>query len=137
MSTLFRLDPFINPVGLLQISLPYGVKHPVNWYGFSLLVSSCSDCNWIELNMNTSKYSHMDGICKGFIKEVHSVIAGLLQEMGIQLDDDFLHTLFTEADHQPLTIEVYLMPSLQSSSLPRSLFAGSLLPRSPSQAASF
>ena len=58
-----------------------------------------NDCDWIEFNMNTPKSSHMGGIWERLIRTVRSVLAGLLQELGTQLDDESLLTLFTEAEN--------------------------------------
>ena len=68
-----------------------------------------NDCDWTEFNMNTPKSSHIGGIWERLIKTVRSVLAGLLQEMGTQLEDESLRILFTEAENiinsRPLAIE--------------------------------
>jgi hypothetical protein len=68
-----------------------------------------NDCDWIEFNMNTPKSSHMGGIWERLIRTVRSVLAGMLQELGTQLDDESLRTLFTEAENvinsRPLVVE--------------------------------
>ena len=59
--------------------------------------------------MNTPKSSHMGGIWERLIRTVRSVLAGMLQELGTQLDDESLRTLFTEAENvinsRPLVVE--------------------------------
>ena len=68
-----------------------------------------NDCDWIEFNMNTPKSSHMGGIWERLIRTVRSVLAGLLQELGTQLDDESLRTMFTEAENiinsRPLAVD--------------------------------
>jgi hypothetical protein len=68
-----------------------------------------NDCDWIEFNMNTPKSSHMGGIWERPIRTVRSVLARLLHELGTQIDDESLRTLFTEAENiinsRPLTVE--------------------------------
>ena len=68
-----------------------------------------NDCDWMELNMNTPKSSHMGGIWERLIRTVRSVLAGLLQELGTQLDDESLCTMFTEAENiinsHPLAVD--------------------------------
>lgn len=67
------------------------------------------DCDWIDFNMNVPTASHMGGIWERMIKSVRSVLLGLLQEQGTQLDDEALRTLMTEAENvinsRPLTVD--------------------------------
>jgi hypothetical protein len=67
------------------------------------------NCDWIQFDMNVPHSSHMGGVWERQIKTVRSVISALMAELGDQLDDETLRTLFTEAENvvnsRPLTAE--------------------------------
>ncbi|CAB4026326.1 Hypothetical predicted protein, partial [Paramuricea clavata] len=60
--------------------------------------------------MNVPHASHMGGVWERQIRTVRSVISALMTELGDQLDDETLRTLFTEAENivnsRPLTADV-------------------------------
>ncbi len=67
------------------------------------------NCDWMQFHMNVPHSSHMGGVWEPQIKTVRSVISALTAELGAQLDDETLRTLFTEAENivnsRPLTAE--------------------------------
>ncbi len=67
------------------------------------------NCDWIQFDMNVPHSSHMGGVWERQIKTVRSVISALMAELGDQLGDETLRTLFTEAENvvnsRPLTAE--------------------------------
>ena len=75
------------------------------------------DCDWIQFEMNVPHASHMGGVWERQIKSVRSVISALMADLGDQLDDETLRTLFTEAENivnsRPLTADVSDPNSLQ------------------------
>ena len=75
------------------------------------------NCDWIQFEMNVPHASHMGGVWERQIKSVRSVISALMADLGDQLDDETLRTLFTEAENivnsRPLTADVSDPNSLQ------------------------
>ena len=67
-------------------------------------------CDLVEFRMNVPHASHMGGVWERQIRTVRSVLAGLLEDLGNQLDDEALRTLFTEAENVvnccPLTADL-------------------------------
>ena len=63
--------------------------------------------------MNVPAASHMGGVWNRLIPTVRSVLSGLLQDHGKQLDDEALETLMVEAENivnsRPISVmEVYI-----------------------------
>lgn len=56
------------------------------------------NCDWFTWKMNVPHASHMGGMWERQIRTVRSVLTGLLQSHGSQLDDESLRTLMTEAE---------------------------------------
>lgn len=56
------------------------------------------NCDWFTWKMNIAHASHMGGMWERQIRTVQSVLTGLLQSHGSQLDDESLRTLMTEAE---------------------------------------
>ena len=75
------------------------------------------NCDWIQFEMNVPHASHMGGVWERQIKSARSVISALMADLGDQLDDETLRTLFTEAENivnsRPLTTDVSDPDSLQ------------------------
>ena len=75
------------------------------------------NCDWIQFEMNVPHASHMGGVWERQIKSVRSVISALMADLGDQLDDETLRTLFIEAENivnsRPLTADVSDPNSLQ------------------------
>ena len=73
------------------------------------------NCDWIEFKLNVPSASHMGGIWERQIRTVRSVLSGLLQKNGSQLNDEALRTLMCEAEaivnSRPLTIQNLTMPN--------------------------
>ena len=72
-----------------------------------------SECDWIDFDMNVPAASHMGGVWNRLIPTVRSVLSGLLQDHGKQLDDEALETLMVEAENivnsRPISVmEVYI-----------------------------
>ena len=67
------------------------------------------NCDWFAWKMNVPHASHMGGVWERQIKTVRSVLTGLLQSHGSQLDDESLRTLMIEAEaivnSRPLTTD--------------------------------
>ena len=67
------------------------------------------DCDWFAWKMNVPHASHMGGVWERQIRTVRSVLTGLLQSHGSQLDDESLRTLMIEAEaivnSRPLTTD--------------------------------
>ncbi|XP_028413601.1 uncharacterized protein LOC114536441 [Dendronephthya gigantea] len=65
------------------------------------------NCDWI---MNVPHSSHMGGVWERQIRTVRSVISAIMTELGDQLDDETLRTLFAETENivnsRPLTADV-------------------------------
>ena len=66
-------------------------------------------CDWITWKINVLHSSHMGGVWKRQIRTVRSVLSGLPQNHGKQLDDESLRTLVTEVEtiinSRPLTAD--------------------------------
>ena len=66
------------------------------------------NCDWFAWKMNAPHASHMGGVWERQIRTVRSVLTGLLQSHGSQLDDESLRTLMIEAKgycQQPSTFQ--------------------------------
>ena len=67
------------------------------------------NCDWFAWKMNVPHASHMGGVWERQIRTVRSVLTGLLQSHGSQLDDESLRTLTIEAEaivnSRPLTTD--------------------------------
>lgn len=67
------------------------------------------NCDWFAWKMNVPHASHMGGVWERQIKTVRSVLTGLLENHGNQLDDESLRTLMIEAEaivnSRPLTTD--------------------------------
>jgi len=68
-----------------------------------------NDCDYFNFKMNVPSASHMGGIWERQIRTVRSVLSGLLEQSGQQLDDESLRTLMCEAmaivNSRPLTAD--------------------------------
>ena len=67
------------------------------------------NCDWFTWKMKVPHASHMGGVWERQIRTVRSVLTGLLQTHGSQLDDESLRTLMIEAEaivnSRPLTTD--------------------------------
>ena len=67
------------------------------------------NCDWFAWKMNVPHASHMGGVWERQIRTVRSVLTGLLQSHGSQLDNESLRTLMIEAEaivnSRPLTTD--------------------------------
>ena len=75
------------------------------------------NCDWFAWKMNVPHASHMGGVWERQIKTVRSVLTGLLENHGNQLDDESLRTLMIEAEaivnSRPLTTDDLTDPDSQ------------------------
>ena len=55
-------------------------------------------CDWVNFKINVQAASHMGGIWERQIRSVHNILTVLLQNNGLQLDDESLRTLMCEAE---------------------------------------
>ena len=64
-------------------------------------------CDYITMKMNVPQSSHMGGVWERMIRTTRNALSALLVQHGIQLDDETLRTLMTEAEaivyNRPLT----------------------------------
>ena len=69
---------------------------------------STEGCDFIVFKMNVPSASHMGGVWERQIRTVRSILSSLLQDFGLQLDDEALRTLFCEAmaivNSRPLSV---------------------------------
>ena len=83
------------------------------------------NCNWFAWKMNVPHTSHMGGVWERQIKTVRSVLTGLLENHGNQLDDESLRTLMIEAEaivnSRPLTTDDLTDPDSQDVLTPNHL----------------
>lgn len=67
------------------------------------------NCDWLTWKMNLLHASHMGGVWGRQIRTVRSVLTGLLQNNGSELDEESLRTLMTEVEaivnSRPLTTD--------------------------------
>ena len=67
-------------------------------------------CDYFRFNMNVPSASHMGGSWERQIRTVRSILSSLLNEAGLQLNDELLRTLMCEAaaaivNSRPLTVD--------------------------------
>ena len=83
------------------------------------------NCDWFAWKMNVPHASHMGGVWERQIKTVRSVLTGLLENHGNQLDDESLRTLMIEAEaivnSRPLTTDDLTDPDSQDVLTPNHL----------------
>ena len=83
------------------------------------------NCDWCAWKMNVPHASHMGGVWERQIKTVRSVLTGLLENHGNQLDDESLRTLMIEAEaivnSRPLTTDDLTDPDSQDVLTPNHL----------------
>ena len=83
------------------------------------------NCDWFAWKMNVPHASHMGGVWERQIKTVRSVLTGLLENHGNQLDDESLRTLMIEAEaivnSRPLTTDDLTDPDSQDVFTPNHL----------------
>ena len=56
------------------------------------------DFDWFEFKLNTPTASHAGGVWERMIRTVRSVLDGLLEQHGTQLDEESLRTLLCEVE---------------------------------------
>ena len=56
------------------------------------------NCDWFTLAMNVPSSSHMGGVWERLICTVRGVLSPILQNNGLQLDDESLRTLMCEVE---------------------------------------
>ena len=56
------------------------------------------NCDWFAFAMNVPSSSHMGGVWERQIRTVRSVLSPLLQNNGLQLDDESLRTFMCEVE---------------------------------------
>jgi hypothetical protein len=56
------------------------------------------ECDWFEFKLNTPTASHAGGVWERMIRTVRSVLDGLLEQHGTQLDEESLRTLLCEVE---------------------------------------
>lgn len=83
------------------------------------------NCDWFAWKMNVPHASHMGGVWERQIKTVRSILTGLLENHGNQLDDESLRTLMIEAEaivnSRPLTTDDLTDPDSQDVLTPNHL----------------
>lgn len=86
------------------------------------------NCDFFSFEMNVPSASHMGGSWERQIRTVRSVLSGLLEEHGHQLDDESLRTLMCEAEavvnSRPLTVENLCSPMSPEPLTPNHLLTG-------------
>ena len=80
------------------------------------------NCDWFIFAMNDPSSSHVGGVWDRQIHTVRSVMSLLLQNNGLQLDDESLRTLICEVEaiinSRPLTVDFLNDPGVLSSFTP-------------------
>jgi hypothetical protein len=56
------------------------------------------ECDWFEFKLNTPTASHAGGVWERMIRTVRNALDGLLEQHGIQLDEESLRTLLCEVE---------------------------------------
>ena len=56
------------------------------------------ECDLFEFKLNTPTASHAGGVCERMIRTVRSVLDGLLEQHGTQLDEESLRTLLCDVE---------------------------------------
>lgn len=83
------------------------------------------NCDWFTFAMNVLSSSHMGGVWERQIRTVRSVLSPLLQNNGLQLDDESLRTLMCEVEaiinSRPLTVDLLNDPGSLSALTPNHL----------------
>ena len=83
------------------------------------------NCDWFTFTMNVPSSSHMGGVWEQQIRTVRSVLSPLLQNNGLQLDDESLRTLMCEmeaiSNSRPLTVDLVNDPGSLSPLTPNHL----------------
>ena len=83
------------------------------------------NCDWVKFKMNVPAASHMGGIWERQIRSVRNILTALLQNNGLQLDDESLRTLMCEAEaivnSRPLSIDNLSDPDALSPLTPNHL----------------
>ena len=83
------------------------------------------NCDWFAFAMNVPSSSHMGGVWERQIRTVRSVLSPLLQNNGLQLDDESLRTFMCEVEaiinSRPLTVDLLNDPGSLSPLTPNHL----------------
>ena len=83
------------------------------------------NCDWFAFAMNVPSSSHMGGVWERQIRTVRSVLFPLLQNNGLQLDDELLRTFMCEVEaiinSCPLTVDLLNEPASLSPLTPNHL----------------
>ena len=73
-----------------------------------------NNCDWITFRMNVPSASHVGGLWECHIQTVGSVMSGILQKNGAQLDDESLRTFLCKCEaivnSRPLTVNTLSDP---------------------------
>ena len=83
------------------------------------------NCDWFTFAMNVPSSSHMGGVWERQIRTVRSILSPLLQNNGLQLDDESVRTLMCEVEaiinSRPLTVDLLNDPGSLSPLTPNHL----------------
>ena len=83
------------------------------------------NCHWFTFAMNVPSSSYMGGVWERQIRTVRSVLSPLLQNNGLQLDDESLRTLMSEVEaiinSRPLAVNLLKDPGSLSPLTPNHL----------------